>query len=68
MIDALRPMMRLVVTNGTAKEIAGCGEVFGKTGEPGMRSAREFGFAGLTEHLSLIHICRCRPCLSCRYG
>ena len=26
MIDALRPMMRLVVTNGTAKEIAGCGD------------------------------------------
>ncbi|AWV48102.1 penicillin binding protein [Mycobacterium leprae Kyoto-2] len=33
-IDSLRPMMRLVVTNGTAKEIAGCcGAIFGKTGE-----------------------------------
>ena len=28
MIDGLRPMMRLVVTNGTGKEIAGCGEVY----------------------------------------
>ncbi|HZC11706.1 MAG TPA: penicillin-binding transpeptidase domain-containing protein, partial [Mycobacterium sp.] len=32
-IDDLRPMMRLVVTNGTGKDIADCGAVFGKTGE-----------------------------------
>ncbi len=30
MIEGLRPMMRLVVTNGTGKEIAGCGEVYAK--------------------------------------
>ena len=46
MIDALRPMMRLVVTNGTAKEIAGCGEVFGKTGEAEFLGGSHAWFAG----------------------
>jgi cell division protein FtsI/penicillin-binding protein 2 len=46
MIDALRPMMRLVVTNGTAKEIAGCGEVFGKTGEAEFPGGSHSWFAG----------------------
>ena len=32
-IGSLRPMMRLVVTNGTGKDIADAGAVFGKTGE-----------------------------------
>ncbi|BBX74316.1 penicillin-binding protein [Mycobacterium shinjukuense] len=45
-IDALRPMMRLVVTNGTAKEIAGCGEVFGKTGEAEFPGGSHSWFAG----------------------
>ncbi|SON62469.1 Penicillin-binding protein PbpB [Mycobacterium simulans] len=46
MIDALRPMMRLVVTNGTAKEIASCGEVFGKTGEAEFPGGSHSWFAG----------------------
>ena len=46
MVDALRPMMRLVVTNGTAKEIAGCGEVFGKTGEAEFPGGSHSWFAG----------------------
>ena len=33
MLDGLREMMRLVVTNGTAKDILGAGDVHGKTGE-----------------------------------
>jgi cell division protein FtsI/penicillin-binding protein 2 len=31
-LDALRPMMREVVLSGTAKALAGRGEVYGKTG------------------------------------
>lgn len=47
MIDSLRPMMRLVVTNGTAKEIAGCcGAVFGKTGEAEFAGGSHSWFAG----------------------
>jgi Penicillin binding protein transpeptidase domain/NTF2-like N-terminal transpeptidase domain len=46
MVDALRPMMRLVVTNGTAKEINGCGEVFGKTGEAEFPGGSHSWFAG----------------------
>ncbi|OBK54369.1 penicillin-binding transpeptidase domain-containing protein [Mycobacterium kubicae] len=46
MVDALRPMMRLVVTNGTAKDIAGCGEVFGKTGEAEFPGGSHSWFAG----------------------
>ncbi|MCV7104095.1 penicillin-binding transpeptidase domain-containing protein [Mycobacterium palustre] len=47
MVDALRPMMRLVVTNGTAKEISGCcGEVYGKTGEAEFPGGSHSWFAG----------------------
>lgn len=46
MIEALRPMMRLVVTNGTGKEIAGCGEVFAKTGEAEFAGGSHSWFAG----------------------
>ncbi|MBS4726833.1 penicillin-binding transpeptidase domain-containing protein [Mycobacterium sp. SM1] len=46
MLDALRPMMRLVVTNGTAKEIADCGAVFGKTGEAEFPGGSHSWFAG----------------------
>jgi Penicillin binding protein transpeptidase domain/NTF2-like N-terminal transpeptidase domain len=47
MVEALRPMMRLVVTNGTAKEIAGCcGEVYGKTGEAEFPGGSHSWFAG----------------------
>ncbi|MDR3657723.1 MAG: penicillin-binding transpeptidase domain-containing protein [Mycobacterium sp.] len=46
MIDALRPMMRLVVTNGTAKEIGGCGVVYGKTGEAEFPGGSHSWFAG----------------------
>jgi len=49
MIDALRPMMRLVVTNGTAKDIAGCGEVYGKTGEAEFPGGSHSWFAGTAE-------------------
>src|SRR5271166_5707716 len=46
-VDALRPMMRLVVTNGTAKEIAGCcGEIYGKTGEAEFPGGSHSWFAG----------------------
>jgi cell division protein FtsI/penicillin-binding protein 2 len=46
MIDALRPMMRLVVTNGTAKEINGCGEIYAKTGEAEFPGGSHSWFAG----------------------
>ncbi|MDT5081228.1 MAG: hypothetical protein QOJ80_5865 [Mycobacterium sp.] len=46
MIDALRPMMRLVVTNGTAKDIAGSGDVSGKTGEAEFDGGSHAWFAG----------------------
>ncbi|WP_163759877.1 penicillin-binding transpeptidase domain-containing protein [Mycobacterium botniense] len=46
MLDALRPMMRLVVTNGTAKDIADCGAVFGKTGEAEFAGGSHSWFAG----------------------
>jgi hypothetical protein len=46
MVDALRPMMRLVVTNGTAKEIAGCGEIYAKTGEAEFPGGSHSWFAG----------------------
>jgi hypothetical protein len=46
MIDALRPMMRLVVTNGTAKEINGMGEIYGKTGEAEFPGGSHSWFAG----------------------
>jgi len=40
-------MMRLVVTNGTAKEIVGCcGEVYGKTGEAEFPGGSHSWFAG----------------------
>ena len=45
-IDALRPMMRLVVTNGTGKDIAACGAVFGKTGEAEFPGGSHSWFAG----------------------
>ncbi|OBI95071.1 penicillin-binding protein [Mycobacterium alsense] len=47
MVDALRPMMRLVVTNGTAKEISSCcGEIYGKTGEAEFPGGSHSWFAG----------------------
>lgn len=46
MIDGLRPMMRLVVTNGTAKDIADCGAVYGKTGEAEVPGGSHSWFAG----------------------
>jgi hypothetical protein len=46
MLDGLRPMMRLVVTNGTAKDIADCGAVFGKTGEAEFPGGSHSWFAG----------------------
>ncbi|MDY6870474.1 MAG: penicillin-binding transpeptidase domain-containing protein [Actinomycetota bacterium] len=45
-VEALRPMMRLVVTNGTAKELAGAGDVRGKTGEAEFASGSHSWFAG----------------------
>lgn len=46
MLDGLRPMMRLVVTNGTAKDIADSGAVFGKTGEAEFDGGSHSWFAG----------------------
>lgn len=46
MIEGLRSMMRLAVTNGTAREIADCGPVFGKTGEAEYQGGSHSWFAG----------------------
>ena len=46
MLDGLRPMMRLVVTNGTAKDINGMGDVRGKTGEAEFEGGSHSWFAG----------------------
>lgn len=46
MLDGVRQMMRLVVTDGTARAIAGCGPVFGKTGEAEFTGGSHSWFAG----------------------
>ncbi len=46
MLDGLRPMMRLVVTNGTAKDLQGAGDVRGKTGEAEFAGGSHSWFAG----------------------
>ncbi|MEZ0049388.1 cell division protein FtsI/penicillin-binding protein 2 [Mycobacterium sp. MAA66] len=46
MIDGLRPMMQLVVTNGTAKDLRGSGDVRGKTGEAEFPGGSHAWFAG----------------------
>jgi beta-lactamase class D len=46
MLDGLRPMMQLVVTNGTAKELNGSGDVRGKTGEAEFNGGSHAWFAG----------------------
>lgn len=46
MLDGLRPMMRLVVTNGTAKDLEGTGDVRGKTGEAEFDGGSHAWFAG----------------------
>jgi cell division protein FtsI/penicillin-binding protein 2 len=46
MLDGLRPMMRLVVTNGTAKDLQAAGEVLGKTGEAEFQGGSHSWFAG----------------------
>lgn len=46
MLDGLRPMMRLVVTNGTAKDLNGFGDVRGKTGEAEFDGGSHSWFAG----------------------
>jgi cell division protein FtsI/penicillin-binding protein 2 len=48
-VDGLRTMMRQAVTNGTAKDIDGLGQVYGKTGEaefPGGSHAWFTGYRG----------------------
>ena len=45
-LDGLRPMMRLVVTNGTAKDLQEAGEVRGKTGEAEFAGGSHSWFAG----------------------
>ncbi|WP_448223340.1 penicillin-binding transpeptidase domain-containing protein [Gordonia iterans] len=55
--DQLRPMMRAVVTDGTATSIAAAGPVFGKTGEaeaPGGSHAWFAGFRGDLAFATLI--------------
>jgi cell division protein FtsI/penicillin-binding protein 2 len=46
MLDGLRSMMRLVVTNGTAKDLNGYGDVRGKTGEAEFAGGSHAWFAG----------------------
>jgi cell division protein FtsI/penicillin-binding protein 2 len=46
MLDGLRPMMQLVVTNGTATELKGTGDVRGKTGEAEFNGGSHAWFAG----------------------
>jgi hypothetical protein len=46
MVDGLRPMMRLVVTNGTAEDLQGAGDVRGKTGEAEFEGGSHSWFAG----------------------
>ena len=46
MLDGLRPMMQLVVTNGTAKDLQGAGDVRGKTGEAEFVGGSHSWFAG----------------------
>ncbi len=46
MLDGLRPMMQLVVTNGTAKDLQGVGDVRGKTGEAEFQGGSHSWFAG----------------------
>jgi cell division protein FtsI/penicillin-binding protein 2 len=46
MLDGLRPMMRLVVTNGTADDLQGAGDVRGKTGEAEFAGGSHSWFAG----------------------
>jgi Penicillin binding protein transpeptidase domain/NTF2-like N-terminal transpeptidase domain len=45
-LDGLRPMMRLVVANGTAKDLQGAGDVRGKTGEAEFAGGSHSWFAG----------------------
>jgi cell division protein FtsI/penicillin-binding protein 2 len=45
-LDGLRSMMRLVVTNGTAREIDSSGQVYGKTGEAEFEGGSHAWFAG----------------------
>ncbi len=45
-LDGLRPMMRLVVTNGTAEGLQGAGDVRGKTGEAEFAGGSHSWFAG----------------------
>jgi hypothetical protein len=45
-VESLRPMMRLVVTNGTAKDLADAGDVRGKTGEAEFAGGSHSWFAG----------------------
>ena len=46
MLDGLRPMMQLVVTNGTATDLKGTGDVRGKTGEAEFDGGSHAWFAG----------------------
>ncbi len=52
MLDGVREMMRLVVTNGTAKDIAGSGDVHGKTGEAEFAGGSHAWFAGYRDDLA----------------
>lgn len=46
MLDGLRSMMRMVVTDGTAKDLGGAGDVRGKTGEAEFAGGSHAWFAG----------------------
>ncbi|MGE2724566.1 penicillin-binding transpeptidase domain-containing protein [Mycolicibacterium pulveris] len=51
-LDGLRPMMRLVVTNGTAEGLQGAGDVRGKTGEAEFAGGSHSWFAGYRDDLA----------------
>ncbi len=45
-LDGLRSMMRRAVTDGTAKEVSGLGQVYGKTGEAEFQGGSHAWFTG----------------------
>ncbi|MFT3662742.1 MAG: penicillin-binding transpeptidase domain-containing protein [Gordonia sp. (in: high G+C Gram-positive bacteria)] len=50
--EQIRPMMRAVVTEGTARSVAGAGPVFGKTGEAETAGGSHAWFAGFRGDLA----------------
>ena len=51
-LDNLRPLMRAVVTSGTATAISGRGEIYGKTGEAEVAGGSHAWFVGYRDDLA----------------